>query len=56
MSQITGAFVRFERALIRSRKREGIPAARAADKHLGRRAALTVEPEDPKRTVFTEGV
>jgi DNA invertase Pin-like site-specific DNA recombinase len=43
MFQMMGAFAQFERALIRSRQREGIEAARAAGKHLGRRASMTAE-------------
>ncbi|WP_373506712.1 recombinase family protein [Thiocapsa sp.] len=43
MFQMMGAFAQFERALIRSRQREGIAAAKAAGKHLGRRSALTGE-------------
>ena len=37
---LLGSFVEFERALIRERQREGIEAARAAGKPLGRQAAL----------------
>ncbi len=38
-----GAFAEFERSLIRERQREGIAAARARGKHLGRKAALTLD-------------
>ncbi len=38
---VMGAFAQFERTLIRERQREGIAAAKAAGKPLGRRAALT---------------
>jgi DNA invertase Pin-like site-specific DNA recombinase len=36
MLQMMGAFAQFERALIRERQREGIAAAKAAGKKLGR--------------------
>ena len=39
--QMMGAFAQFERALIRERQREGIAAAQAAGKHLGRSASLS---------------
>lgn len=39
--QMMGAFAQFERALIRERQREGIAAAKAAGKKLGRPTALT---------------
>ncbi len=39
--QVMGAFAQFERSLIRERQREGIAAAKAAGKHLGRRAVMT---------------
>ena len=39
--QIMGAFAQFERALIRERQREGIAAAQAKGKHLGRSASLS---------------
>ena len=39
--QVMGAFAQFERALIRERQREGIASAKAAGKHLGRRAVMT---------------
>ena len=38
--QMMGAFGQFERALIRERQREGIAAAQARGKHLGRAASL----------------
>ena len=41
--QMMGAFAEFERSLIRERQREGIAAARAKGKHLGRRAILTTQ-------------
>lgn len=41
MLQMMGAFAQFERAMIRERQREGIAAAKAAGKPLGRRASLT---------------
>lgn len=43
MFQMMGAFAEFERALIRERQREGIAAAKAAGKHLGRKPTLTPE-------------
>ena len=39
--QILGAFAEFERSLIKERQKEGIEAARAAGKHVGRPAKLT---------------
>lgn len=41
--QMMGAFAEFERSLIRERQREGIEAARARGKHLGRHAILDEE-------------
>lgn len=43
MFQMMGAFAQFERDLIRARQREGIAAAKAAGKHLGRPATFTQE-------------
>lgn len=40
MLHMMGAFAEFERSLIRERQREGIAAAKAKGKHLGRRAVL----------------
>ena len=39
--QMMGAFAQFERALIRERQKEGIAAAQAKGKHLGRSASLS---------------
>ena len=41
--QMMGAFAQFERALIKERQREGIAAAQAQGKHLGRTAVLSSE-------------
>ena len=41
--QMMGAFAQFERALIRERQREGIAAAQAKGKHLGRSASLSTD-------------
>ena len=41
MFQMLGAFSQFERALIRERQAEGIAAAKARGKHLGRKATLS---------------
>ena len=41
MLQMMGAFAQFERSLIRERQREGIAAAKAAGKALGRKASLS---------------
>lgn len=41
MFQMMGAFAEFERALIRERQREGIAAAKAKGRHLGRSSSLT---------------
>ncbi|NEV65264.1 recombinase family protein [Thiorhodococcus minor] len=43
MFQMMGAFAQFERSLIRERQREGIQAAKAKGKHLGRKPILTPE-------------
>lgn len=43
MFQMMGAFAQFERSLIRERQREGIQAAKAKGKHLGRKPSLTPE-------------
>jgi DNA invertase Pin-like site-specific DNA recombinase len=40
---VMAAFAQFERALIKERQAEGIAAAKAAGKHLGRPSALTPE-------------
>lgn len=41
MRQMMASFAQFERALIKERQREGIEAAKAKGKHLGRTASLT---------------
>lgn len=41
--QMMGAFAQFERSLIKERQLEGIRAAKAAGKHLGRAASLSPE-------------
>lgn len=41
MLQMMGAFAEFERSLIRERQREGIEAAKAKGKHLGRPRTVT---------------
>ncbi len=41
MRQMMASFAQFERALIRERQREGIQAAKAKGKHMGRTASLT---------------
>jgi len=43
MLQMMGAFAEFERALIKERQREGIAAAKAKGKHLGRPKTITDE-------------
>ena len=43
MLQMMGAFAQFERSMIRERQREGIAAAKAAGKHVGRPASITPE-------------
>jgi DNA invertase Pin-like site-specific DNA recombinase len=43
MLQMLGAFAQFERAMIKSRQLEGIAAAKAAGKRLGRAPKLSVE-------------
>lgn len=43
MFHMMGAFAQFERALIRARQAEGIAAAKAAGKHLGRPPAFDKE-------------
>jgi len=52
MFQMLGAFAEFERSLIKSRQREGIAAARAKGRHLGRKPALsTAQVEDIKSRI-----
>ena len=41
--QMMGAFAQFERSLIKERQREGIAAAKAKGKHLGRSATLSTD-------------
>jgi len=41
LSTVTGAFAKFERALIRERQREGIALAKQRGAYRGRRRALT---------------
>ena len=55
--QMMGAFAQFERSLIRDRQREGIAAAKAKGKHLGRYASLSAEQvaEIRRRVVAGEG-
>lgn len=40
MLQMMGAFAQFERSMIRERQREGVAAAKAAGKHMGRPSGL----------------
>ena len=47
MLQMMGAFAQFERSMIRERQREGVAAAKAAGKKMGRPSNL--EPDDLKR-------
>lgn len=47
--QMMGAFAEFERSLIRERQREGIAAAKAKGKHLGRRAILNNQQKEEIR-------
>ncbi len=41
--QLMGAFAQFERSLIKERQLEGIKAAQAAGKHMGRKATLSAD-------------
>lgn len=41
--QMMGAFAQFERSLIRERQKEGIAAAQARGKHMGRSASLSTD-------------
>lgn len=52
---LLGSFAEFERAIIRERQREGIEAARAAGKPLGRKAALTAVQIEAIRERAKEG-
>ena len=53
--QVCGAFAEYERALIRSRTREGMAAARARGAKIGRPAALTVEQAATARRLHAGG-
>ncbi len=53
--QLMGAFAQFERALIRERQIEGIAAAKAAGKHLGRRASLSAKQVQEIKTKISAG-
>lgn len=55
MFQMMGAFAEFERALIRERQREGIAAAKAAGKHLGRKPSLTPDQAQAVREAVAAG-
>lgn len=51
---VMGAFAQFERALIRSRQREGFQIAKAKGKHLGR-PPLDMRRKDEAITLLTQG-
>jgi len=53
--QLMGAFAQFERSLIKERQLEGIAAAKAAGKHLGRRAILSADQVNEIRDKVKEG-
>ena len=53
--QVCGAFAEYERALIRSRTREGLAAARARGARIGRPPALTFEQAATARRLHASG-
>jgi DNA invertase Pin-like site-specific DNA recombinase len=53
--QVCGAFAEYERALIRSRTREGMAAARARGARIGRPPALTIEQVVTARRLHASG-
>lgn len=53
--QVSGAFAEYERSLIRARTREGLAAARARGKHVGRPPALTPEQATTARRLQAAG-
>lgn len=53
--QLLGAVSEFERALIKERQREGIEAAKAKGKHLGRRSSLTADQIEEIKTRAANG-
>ena len=53
--QLMGAFAQFERALIKERQLEGIAVAKAAGKHLGRKATLSPEQVEEVITRIEQG-
>lgn len=53
--QMMGAFAEFERSLIRERQREGIAAAKAKGKHLGRKKKLNDEQVAELKKLIAEG-
>ena len=55
MFQMLGAFSQFERALIRERQREGIAAAKAQGKALGRKPKLTPAQVEELREKVRQG-
>ncbi|HBG18246.1 MAG TPA: transposase [Desulfobulbaceae bacterium] len=55
MMQLLGAVSEFERALIKERQREGIEAAKAKGKHLGRRSSLTADQIEEIKTRAANG-
>lgn len=56
MLQMMGAFAEFERALIKERQREGIQAAKAKGKHLGRPKTITDETVSQLLADVSEGM
>ena len=53
--QVIGAVAQFERAIIRERQIEGIQAAKAAGKHLGRKPSLTPQQVEEVRRRVEQG-
>ena len=56
MLQMMGAFAQFERSMIRERQREGIAAAQAAGRHIGRPQALPPTLRTRVREQYQKGV
>lgn len=56
MFQILGSFAEFERAIMKSRQREGIAKAKEAGKYKGRKSVLTDEVVATAKERFAQGV
>lgn len=56
MLHVMGAFAQFERSMVRERQREGIQAAKAAGKHIGRPSGLSDKQIKSLKAKRTKGV